>query len=191
MKRLLVCVLVVLCLSGCTRENGIDRTIDLRQKILTAQKCEFIGEIFADYGDVLYSFELQCVFDQQGNMEFSVIAPDSIGGITGKIEGQIGYLTFDDKSLAFPLLADDQLTPVSAPWVFMKCLRSGYIHSAGTQGDMTYVCINDSFQDDALQLDIWLNQNDIPVRAEILYLNKRILTISIAGFVCSFSSDPA
>lgn len=186
MKRLLVCIILILFLTGCTKENGIDRTIALRQKILSAEKCEFTSEIIADYGDILYTFKLKCAFDAQGNMEFTVTEPESINGITGKIEGQTGYLTFDDQVLAFPLLADEQLTPVSAPWIFMKSLRSGYIHSAGAQDDLTYVCINDSFEDDALQLDIWLDQNDIPIRAEILYLNKRILTISIADFICSF-----
>ncbi len=191
MKRLLVCIVMILSLTGCTTNDGIDRAMDLRQRILAARKCEFTCEILADYGDTLYSFKLQCIFDAQGNMEFAVTEPQSINGITGKIEGQNGYLTFNDQVLAFPLLADDQLTPVSAPWIFMKSLRSGYIHSAGAQDDLTYVCINDSFDDDALQLDIWLDPNDIPVRAEILYLNRRILTISITDFICSFSSDPA
>lgn len=182
MKRLLACLFVLIFLTGCSGENGIDRTIELRQKILSANSCSFTADIVADYGDALYSFTLQCTFDSLGDMEFTVIKPESIAGIAGKIKGETGYLTFDQQALAFPLLADEQLTPICAPWIFMKSLRSGYIHSYSLEKDLTYVCINDSFREDALQLDVWLDHNHLPVHTEILYLNRRILTVSITDF---------
>lgn len=182
MKRLLSCFMALIFLTGCSGNNGIDHTIELRQNILSADRCSFTANVVADYGDALFSFILQCTFDDLGDMEFTVIEPESIKGVTGKIKGETGYLTFADQALAFPLLADGQLTPISGPWILMKTLRSGYIHSSGSENELTHVCINDSFREDALQLDIWLDQNQTPVCAEILYLNRRILTISITEF---------
>lgn len=156
--------------------------MELRQQLLSAQECSFTASITADYGDALYSFTVLCSFDSLGNMTFSLSEPESINGVTGKIEGDQGYLTFDNQAVAFPLLADGQLTPVSAPWIFMKSLRSGYIHSSAQDGELIYVCMNDSFEEDALQLDIWLGEDNVPVRAEILYKNCRILSLTITDF---------
>lgn len=182
MKRLLVCFVCVLFLTGCSSEDGIDYTMQLRQQLLSAKECSFTADIMADYGDVLYTFSVQCNFDELGNMTFTVIAPESICGVTGKIEGEQGFLTFEDQSVAFPLLTDAQLTPVSAPWIFMKALRSGYINSSASDGALTYVCIDDSFKDDAMQVDFWLDQSNAPVQAEILYKNCRILSLTITEF---------
>lgn len=182
MKRLLVCFICVLFLTGCSGENGIDHTLQLRQQLLSAKECSFTADIMADYGDSLYTFSVQCLFDELGNMTFTVIAPESICGVAGKIEDEQGFLTFDDQAVAFPLLTDAQLTPISAPWIFMKALRSGYINSSASDGALTYVCIDDSFKDDAMQVDFWLDQFNAPVRAEILYKNCRILSLTITEF---------
>ena len=42
--------------------------------------------------------------------------------------------------------------------------------------------INDSYEEDALTLDIWLDSQNNPVRAEILYDGRRILTLNIQNF---------
>lgn len=40
----------------------------------------------------------------------------------------------------------------------MKTLRSGYITSAGMDGGRLRLTIDDSYEDDALHLDIWLGR---------------------------------
>ena len=61
-------------------------------------------------------------------------------------------------------------------------MRSGYLTSAGMEGDLLRLTIDDSYEEDALTLDIWLNEQDIPIRAEILYDGRRILTLEIENF---------
>ena len=50
------------------------------------------------------------------------------------------------------------------------------------EGDLLRLTIDDSYEEDALTLDIWLNGQDIPIRAEILYDGRRILTLEIENF---------
>ena len=109
-------------------------------------------------------------------------SPDTIADITGRIDGGEGKLTFRDTALAFPLLAEDQLSPVSGPWIFYQTLRSGYLTAAGMEDDLLRLTIDDSYADDALTLDIWLDKQDNPIRAEILYDGCRILTLDIENF---------
>ncbi len=159
----------------------MDEALALRASILQAQSCAFTAAITADYGDMTYSFTMDCVADSQGNVNFTVTVPETIAGITGKLTADGGKLTFDDTALAIPLLTDDQLTPVSAPWIFMRTLRGGYI-TACADGRIT---IDDSYAADALKLDITLSSEKKPALAEIYWKNRRILTVEVKSFVLS------
>lgn len=180
--KILAVVLAVLLLCGCGgREAELDRAMDLRAKLVAAS-VSFDAEITADYGDQIHTFSVYCEGDSRGNLGFRITAPDTIADITGRIEAGEGKLTFKDMVLAFPLLADEQLSPVSAPWVFYQTLRGGYLTAAGMDGELLRVTINDSYEEDALTLDIWLDSQNNPVRAEILYDGRRILTLNIQNF---------
>jgi hypothetical protein len=175
-------LLALLCLSGCGGENPeLKRAMDLRAKLLTSS-VSFDAEITADYGSEIHTFSVYCEGDTQGNLGFRVTAPETIADITGRIEAGEGKLTYRDTVLAFPLLAEDQLSPVSSPWIFYKTLRGGYLTSAGTEDDLIRLTIDDSYEEDALTVDIWLDKTDTPIRAEILYDGRRILTLAIKNF---------
>lgn len=183
MKRILAVLAVMLLLAGCAMENEeLDRAMVLRAKLLSSGGCSFNAVITADYGEKIHTFGTACQSDQQGNLSFTVTVPETITGITGTISGEGGKLTFDDKALAFELLADGQVTPVSAPWLFIKTLRGGFVTACGADGEYTRVSIDDSYAEDALHLDIWLGEDDLPVRCEILYADRRILSLEVDQF---------
>ena len=113
---------------------------------------------------------------------FEVIEPSTISGITGRIGETYNDLTFDDHILAFSRLADGEVTPVSAPWVFMKALRCGYIREYSADENETHVIINDTYEDEALELFVWIDELSIPMFAEIFWLGMRVLTLDIRNF---------
>ena len=154
----------------------------LRADLLGCSQCTFDAVITADYGDELHTFAMNCTGSGSGDLFFTVTAPESIAGITGKFEGKKGMLTFDGFALEFPRLTDDQITPVSGPWILLRTLVGGYLTSCGPDGDNLRVTINDSYEDDALTLDVWLNTENAPIRAEILYDGRRIVTMDIENF---------
>ena len=176
-------LLFFLCLlTGCSDASGqIDRGMALRDSLLSSE-CSFDADITADYEDKIHTFSMSCQGDTLGNLTFSVTRPDTIAGITGTISDAGGKLTFDDTALHFDLMADDQLSPVSAPWIFLKTLRCGYLTSAAMEGELLRLSIDDSYAEDALHLDIWLEDSNMPVRAEILYDNRRILSLDVKNF---------
>lgn len=182
MKRIIAAVCLLILLAGCSgKQEEMDRAMALRSKLL-AQGAAFDAEITADYGKELYTFSMSCQMDTQGKLTFSVTAPESIRGIGGEISAAGGALAFDEEALSFPLLADGQVTPVSAPWVLMHTLRSGYLTSCGSEGDTLRIAIDDSYEDDALHLDIWLDSDDLPARGEILWQGRRILSVVVKNF---------
>lgn len=183
MKRVAVWLCLVVLLSGCAGgKSELDRGMTLRRKLLSGSGCSFDADVTADYGDKIYTFTAKCSGDAHGDLEFTVTAPENISGIAGRISGDGGKFTFDDVALHFPLLADGQLSPVSAPWIFLKTLRGGYITSAGKDGDYLRLTVDDSYQEDAMQLDIWLDGEDVPVRAEVLWRGRKYLTLDVKIF---------
>lgn len=184
MKRGLALVLVVFLLVGCSRNNDcMERGIALRERLLSANGFSFAAEITADYGEKIYEFSLQCSVDKEGRLAFSVTEPETIRGISGVISGAGGQLTFDDTALAFDLLADGEVSPISAPWLLIQTLKGGYISSCGMDGDDLRLTIDDSYEQDALQLDIWLDGEDLPDHAEILWQGRRVLSIDVEDFI--------
>lgn len=183
MKKILITVLLLLTFTGCASRNSMmDRAMAFRQRLLKASGCSFDVELTADYGDKLYTFGLSCEADTDGTVKFTVTAPQAIAGITGQISATGGKLTFDDQALAFELLAQGQLSPVSAPWILLKTLRSGYLTSCGQDGEYLRLTIDDSYEENALHLDIWLGAGDIPVRGEVLWQGRRILSMDVKNF---------
>lgn len=183
MKRFAAVILLLAALSGCAKiEESLDRAMALRAKMLGSGGCTFDAMITADYGDTICAFLLSCKADTQGELTFTVKEPESIAGITGRICAEGGKLTFDDKALAFELLADGQVAPVTGPWIFLKTLQGGNIRSCAKDGERLLVSIDDSFEDDPLRLDIWLDEHDMPAACEIYYKNRRILTIEVRNF---------
>lgn len=183
MKRLLsLALILLLLLTGCASGGSeLDEAMTIREKLLKAPGCSFDAAVTADYGDKLFSFRLRCQGDSRGDLTFTVEEPESIAGITGTVAGDGGKLTFDGTALSFPLMADGQVTPVTAPWLLLKTLRGGYLTSAGQEGETLRMSIDDSYQDDALHLDIWA-EGGTPVRGEVLYDGRKILSVDVADF---------
>ena len=183
MKKLAAVMLALVFLSGCTGKDAeMDRCMTLRASLLGCESCTFDAFVTADYGDALQSFSLRCEGEADGDLGFEVLNPESIAGITGRFEDGEGKLTFDDAALSFPLLADEQVTPVSAPWILLKTLLGGYLTACCMEEDLLRLTIHDSYEDDALQLEIWLDEKDAPVQAEIIYCGRRIITMEVENF---------
>ena len=181
MKRLAVC-LAFLFLTGCADSSELREGMELRSRILQSSECSFSVTIQADYGDSLSEFSMDCTADGKGNVGFTVTAPESIAGISGTLSGSGGTLTFDGTALDFGYLAEGELSPVSSPWIFLNTLRSGNITSACKEEEKIRLSVNDSYEEDALRLDIWLDESNLPVFADVLCNGRRILALTVRNF---------
>lgn len=186
MKRMICLLGLMVVLTGCSQEDReLAAAMKIRDELLSAGGCSFHAEVTADYGDSLNSFSMDCRGDSSGNLNFEITDPQSIAGIKGSISEQGGNISFDGQALYFPLLTDDQLTPASAPWIFLKTMRSGCITAVCREEGLLHVTVDDSYEEDPLTLDIWFQEEEIPIRADVLYDGKRILTIDVENFLFS------
>lgn len=182
MKRIVCLVLIAVLLSGCSANSeNLDRAMALRGK-MQQKAVSFATTVTADYGDQVHSFSMTCQADAQGNLTFTVTQPESIAGISGTVAKESGKLTFDNQVLAFDILADGLISPVSGPWVMLETLRGGYLTSCSREGSLLRVAIDDSYADNALHLEIWIDEADIPQRCEIYWQGRRLLSMDVKNF---------
>ena len=91
-------------------------------------------------------------------------------------------MTFDSEILAFPIVADGYITPVSLPWLFVRTLQGGYIKAGGNDGEFYKVQMDDSYEEDPMTIDIWLDDKNLPIHCDLLWDNRRILSAEIKSF---------
>ena len=182
MKRIAILLLMIVMLCGCSGgAEQMDRAMALRGKI-QQKEVSFDAVVTADYGDKVHKFSMECQADTLGNVKFKVTEPENIAGISGTIAKGSGKLTFDAQVLAFDILADELISPVSGPWVLMQTLRSGFLTSCSTEGELLRVAIDDSYEENALHLEVWLDSNDIPTQCEIYWQGRRLLSMDVKNF---------
>lgn len=180
--KLAVFLCVVLLLCGCQNSDDLtNKALTIRNKLQEGNGCSFSATIQADYGEKIYIFKMDCQTDHAGNLTFSVTEPATLCGITGKVSETGGAITFDDKILAFPTIADGQVSPVSAPWLFLKALRSGYLKGTAELENGYEISIDDSYEADALHLIVDVI-GAVPNCAEIFWQGRRVMSLSIEEF---------
>ncbi len=160
----------------------MEQALKFRRSLLQASAGTFDAVITADFESTLQSFKMNCQWDSTDQMKFTVLEPNSISGITGTISQDNGKIAFDDKALFFETIADGQITPVSAPWVMMLAMKSGYIKGAGVNESGYLFQLDDSYKENSLNLNLQMNNDCVPIFAEIFYDGRRVVSITLENF---------
>ncbi len=182
-KKLLICVMMVLVLSGCQGQAApTQKAIDFRTALLGTGGCSFTAVIDADFGDRVYSFSVACVFKTDGTAELEVLQPEEIAGIRAQVTGQSAALEFQDIALDFGVMADGRVSPMEACHLLGQCWTAAYISCAGSDGELERVTYLDGYEDEEVTVDTWLSEAGLPVYAEISYQGTRCLTLQISDF---------
>ena len=180
MKRILPLFLVFLL--GCSGPDpAMETALDLRSRCLASPNVRFRAEIRADYITGFEEFTLDCETSPDGAVSFRVASPEEIADICGTVRRDEGTVEFDGAVLAYPLMAQERLSPLSGPWVVMKAIRSGCIIAAGQEGELTRVTIDDSYADNALTVDVWLEDGQV-IQAEVAWEGLRCLVMTFDDF---------
>ena len=186
LKKCIVWLLFLPLLVGCSgASKDLDTGMALRSKILQSPQCLLTLDISADYNGRTSRFTMDCTADRTGDLSFNVVAPETISGISGKLTGEEGQICFDNMTLQFPLAAEDLPSPISAPWILINSLRCGFLSSACVEEGEIRLSIDNRFSGDILRLDVWLNEENLPVHADILADGCRILSLDVMKFEIS------
>lgn len=182
-KRLFAVLLMPLCLLAACGKQGnepMQAALALRTQLLRAEECAMTAQLRVDVEDRIYDVTLACVFLADGSAELTVTAPETICGICARLDGDGGMLEFDGIALELGRPADCALAPIELPALLLRCWQAAYIDSAGTEEGEIHVCYDaDTLCRDAV-IDTWLNEENIPIRAEIRLDGRRIALVTLS-----------
>ena len=184
MRRLFFTVLLclLLCLSACDKEeNAVSPAIEFRAALVQADGCSFRAEIEADFGDFTQSFTVACETSADGTAKLTLLAPETLAGITATVSDGGGTITYDGMAAEFGLLANGEVVPAAAPALTAQCWAAEYIAAAGYEEELCRVTYEKGFDEKTLLVDTWF-ENEVPIYAEMCYNNQRILRLTISDF---------
>ena len=177
---ILLCLL--LCLSACGgEENAVSPAIEFRAALVQANGCSFQAEIEADFGEYTQRFTVACETATDGTAKLTLLAPDTIAGITATFSDSGGKITYDGMAAEFGLLANGEVVPAAAPALTAECWAAEYIAAAGYEEGLCRVTYEKGFDEKTLLVDTWF-ENEVPIYAEVCYNNQRILRLTISDF---------
>ena len=61
-------------------------------------------------------------------------------------------------------------------------LKSGYIVACGSAGNGIHIRIEDTYDGERIQMDVYTDEQSNPVRADIIWNDKRCLSIDVSAF---------
>ena len=175
-------ILCLCLLCGCGRQNRAMQTaLELRTALLE-RGCSFTAEIEAHLADGTAEFTLSCVCTPDGTTELEVRLPESVAGITAKVQPDGQNVRFDDVGLDFGLLADGQLAPMAIPQLLYRCWTEEYIREAGKDKDSYSAVYLSGYGDRELAVEQWLSADGTPLYADLWFGIENAASVTIRDF---------
>lgn len=88
--------------------------------------CAAQAVVTADYGQRVYRYELSAAVNGEEAL-LTLTAPETVAGLTARIEEDEGWLEYDGAILETGELAPGGLTPMGAIPALLETARSGYL----------------------------------------------------------------
>ena len=139
-RSLLICVLMMtLSLSACGGGGGgseaEELALTIRGEYLAMTSCAAQAVVTADYGQRVYRYELSAAVNGEEAL-LTLTAPETVAGLTARIEEDEGWLEYDGAILETGELAPGGLTPMGAiPALLEKQVQSSvYMEETARSG---------------------------------------------------------
>lgn len=160
----------------------MQKALDLRSLLLSQEEYSFSMDAAADFGDTIFRFSMDCE-KEENSVECTITAPESICNIKTVRENDGASILFDGVRVSLGSLANGNLAPLEAPWLLCKAMEGEYISCTGRDGNCVRVTYLLGYDDQQLQLDVWLDEiTNIPRNAEFTYKGRSVLRASITNF---------
>ena len=159
--------------------------MDFRTALLGRGGCAFELEARADTGELLWELTLSCELDPEGKGSVTVLAPESIAGISAVTRDNGEDLCYEDLALGLGTLPGTELSPAQAPGRLVRAWTGVWIASAGEEGKGVLAC----YEDEALGVRTWFDAEGLPTHAELAVDGQVYFTGEIKNFTWKAEND--
>lgn len=129
-------ITLCLTLTCCSREGGSQAeqlALDIRGEYLTMSGCTATLELTADYGQRVYEYGVDVVWQRKGKSVLTLTAPENIAGVTARLEDGGTALEYDGVRVETGPLDTGGLSPLESVPVLLDYIQSGYIAACGME----------------------------------------------------------
>ena len=144
MRKLLLCVPMMLFLAGCFPAKvspAEELALTIRGEYLEMTACSAHLAVTADYGQRVYQYQMEASVEGE-DMTLTLTAPETVAGMTARFSGEEGTLEYDGVWTETGALDGDGLTPVSAFPALLEAARSGYIIACALEEEGTLLRVD-------------------------------------------------
>lgn len=144
MRKLLLCVPMILLLAGCGPakvSQAEELALTIRGEYLEMTTCSSKLSITADYGQRVYQYEVDAAVEGE-NTTLTLTAPETVAGMTARFTGEEGLLEYDGVWTETGTLDEEGLTPASAFPALLEAARSGYITACALAEEETLLRVD-------------------------------------------------
>lgn len=139
MRKLLLCVPMIMLLSACGHAPGgvgpaEELALTIRGEYAALSTWTAQAEITADYGQRVYEYAVAAEFDGV-QTRLTLTAPDTVAGLTAVLTEDSEALEFDGLWVETGPLDPEGLTPAAALPALVETARTGYITACRLEED--------------------------------------------------------
>ena len=166
----------------------MQHAVTFRTELLAAGGCSFSAALTVDYDESVSKFCLDCTHTCADGVLMCLTQPQTLQGITARMDESGGSVIFDDTQIALADLADGNLAPMAVPYLLTKCWSESYISLSGSDDAYIRVTYLDGYDEKQLSIDTWFDETTgSPVYAEVSCDGKVLVRTEIMNF--SFSKE--
>ena len=187
MKRnIILPMLLVLLLCGCSsgEETAFNR---FREELARAEEITFTADVQAEYEDKTAEFTLSFAM-QNDEYRMEILEPEIVRGISARVKSGETHLEYDGAILDIGKLTDRGLCPMSALPYLLDAMRDAHADMTWTENGLLTVRLVPS---DEMSVTLWLDEDNEPVNAEIIYKEKTVVFIEIHDWEMKVNEGPA
>lgn len=179
-------MLLFLLLSACGKTET--EKVDLRDPYRTMTGCTMVAEVSCAYDTLLWTSELRCEYEPDGEIIIEVLAPETIAGVRAVLQEDQWQLEYEDMVLAVDTLGERSLSPVTCLPRLMHTLREGWLLEENEESWGEIPCVRlalDETLADGRKIvsTLWLHQaGGMPLRGEIALGEEIILSAEFTQF---------
>ena len=192
MRKLLLCVPMILLLAGCSTakvSQAEELALGLRGEYLEMTACSAHLAVTADYGQRVYDYEMDAALEGE-ELTLTHTAPETVAGMTAHLSQGEGQLEYDGVWVETGTLDEDGLTPLGAFPAMLEAIRGGYITACCLEEEETLLRLDcgdpTASPGKGREVTLWLDASTRSlVRGEIRVDGYRVIVCECTNFVKS------